>query len=497
MAEVETTIVLQAEDNASDEIADVGKKTNKALAAVKKFGKMGAAAFKGFAIAATGVNQAMEVFAKFREMATAAIEKSLEFRSANDPLVQSFSQIKDSVNSLIARMGDVLLNVFVALGNQFAPIIERSRDFLAVNQQVLAIGLVEFFQEVAIAVTKGVGAAFNFVTGVVTTFRKSVVALTGTLLEVAAFFNDDFAGAALEASKEFENLEMKQAAFEERTNSITKAVSEGIGQVSVGAVKALGTATAGLNKPYEKLVATQEKQKANLQTIASLEERIQADIEERAAANLQRRIELTNQLAEVQAEQLRRHAEQTEEAMNQGEAIGDSLASTFTSAYGSAEEGQNRLGAAMKATLAETVDMALASMQKIVTAKAAEAAAGAASSQSGIPIVGPALAAAAAAAMFGLVRGFISMGFQGMAQGGLVQGGISNRDSVPAMLMPGEFVLTKEQTESLRSNGGGGLGGQVTIEMNSQIPAGRAEIKRFVRQNVVPALKDLRNQGMF
>ena len=136
-------------------------------------------------------------------------------------------------------------------------------------------------------------------------------------------------------------------------------------------------------------------------------------------------------------------------------------------------------------------------MQKIVTAKAAEAAAGAASSQSGIPIVGPALAAAAAAAMFGLVRGFISMGFQCMAQGGLVQGGISNKDSVPAMLMPGEFVLTKEQTESLRSNGGGGLGGQVTIEMNSQIPAGRAEIKRFVRQNVVPALKDLRNQGMF
>ena len=120
MAEVETTIVLQAEDNASDNIEDVGKKTNKALAAVKKFGKMGAAAFKGFAIAATGVNQAMEIFGKFKEMATAAIEKSLEFRSSNDPLVKSFSDIKDSVNSLIARMGDGLINVCVALGNQFA-----------------------------------------------------------------------------------------------------------------------------------------------------------------------------------------------------------------------------------------------------------------------------------------------------------------------------------------------------------------------------------------
>ena len=89
------------------------------------------------------------------------------------------------------------------------------------------------------------------------------------------------------------------------------------------------------------------------------------------------------------------------------------------------------------------------------------------------------------------------MGFQSFAEGGLVKGGIPGHDSVPIMAQAGEMVLTRDQVDRMRQEGGLNGGGQVTIEMNSQIPAGRAEIKRFVRQNVVPALKDLRNQGMF
>ena len=91
------------------------------------------------------------------------------------------------------------------------------------------------------------------------------------------------------------------------------------------------------------------------------------------------------------------------------------------------------------------------------------------------------------------------MGFKGMAEGGLVTGGVANRDSVPAMLMPGEFVLTKNQTESLRQGGGGGLGGPpvVNIELSSSLPPSRAEMKKYVRQNIVPALRELRAQGMF
>ena len=223
MADVNANIEITASDKASGEIEGVGKKSNKALKAVKKFGQAGAKAFKGFAIAAVGVNQALEVMKKFKEIATAAIEKSLAFRSANDPLVKSFGAISDSVGALAARMGDVLLNVFVALGNQFAPIIERTQDFLAANQQLLAIGLVEFFQKMAITITRGVGGAFNLARDMATKFEQGMIAVTAAFLSFASMFSDDYAPALREAEKEFHKLGQEQEAFEARTNSITAA----------------------------------------------------------------------------------------------------------------------------------------------------------------------------------------------------------------------------------------------------------------------------------
>jgi hypothetical protein len=148
----------------------------------------------------------------------------------------------------------------------------------------------------------------------------------------------------------------------------------------------------------------------------------------------------------------------------------------------------------MRAASASAIDIALETMQKQVMASAAVGAGNAAASWGW---AGPVVASGMAAAMFGLIRGFVAMGMEGMAEGGLVRGGIEGRDSVPVMLQPGEFVLTKNQTDSLRA-GGGGMGSQVVnIELNSTMPQSRAEIKRFVRQNVVPALRDLKAQGMY
>ena len=59
MADVKAEIEITATDKASSEIEGVGKKSSKALKAVKKFGSVGATAFKGFTIAAVGINQAL------------------------------------------------------------------------------------------------------------------------------------------------------------------------------------------------------------------------------------------------------------------------------------------------------------------------------------------------------------------------------------------------------------------------------------------------------
>ena len=167
-------------------------------------------------------------------------------------------------------------------------------------------------------------------------------------------------------------------------------------------------------------------------------------------------------------------------------------AAAFETGFYAAEEGQNKL----KEGFRSSAEVAIDSIFDIAQARAVEAAVGAASSQSAIPVIGPALAAAAAASILSMLRGIIKVGIKGMADGGFVTGGVPNRDSVPTMLMPGEYVMSKKEVAAAQ---GGGLGGSptVNIELSSSLPPTRAEMKKFVRQNIVPALRELRVQGMY
>ena len=196
------------------------------------------------------------------------------------------------------------------------------------------------------------------------------------------------------------------------------------------------------------------------------------------------RAELKEKLAQNARKRERKRAEERLREMTQlTNAIAgaaDSMGNAFVSAYDSAEEGQNKLAAGGRAMAAELIDQALSSMQKFITAEAAKAAAAAATSAAAF---GPLAAAGAAALMFSLVRG-----------------GVQGSDSVPTMLMPGEFVLTKKQTDSLRAGGGGSTmgsgGGSVNVSINTTVPPNRAEMKRYIRQNLVPAMRELKSQGM-
>ena len=96
--------------------------------------------------------------------------------------------------------------------------------------------------------------------------------------------------------------------------------------------------------------------------------------------------------------------------------------------------------------------------------------------------------------MFGVIRGLVSMAF--MARGGMVEGGVQGHDSVPIMAQAGEMVLSRDQVDRVRQDGGIG-GGTINVTMNQQIPASKAELNKFVRQSIVPSLRDLKAQGMF
>ena len=135
-----------------------------------------------------------------------------------------------------------------------------------------------------------------------------------------------------------------------------------------------------------------------------------------------------------------------EKMQEEAQAVTDlQIANTMTMANSMAQA----TGAAFESMVSgqATVRQAFGQLAKdVIGAAAAKAAAEAASAVAGIPVVGPFLAPAAAAGMLGLVKGFLSL--VKFADGGVVTGGSPGKDSVGALLTPGERVLTVEQNKS-------------------------------------------------
>lgn len=129
------------------------------------------------------------------------------------------------------------------------------------------------------------------------------------------------------------------------------------------------------------------------------------------------------------------------------------------------------------------------------------------------PLVGgPGAAAAGVAAIAaGAVMVAAGAGLSaaiGMADGGLVVGGSIGRDSVPAMLMPGEFVVPAAQVRQNVAAGrapddsgasgarGGGGNLSLTVNQSSFVPGTKADFNRSVREAVLPAIRQLARQGL-
>lgn len=169
-----------------------------------------------------------------------------------------------------------------------------------------------------------------------------------------------------------------------------------------------------------------------------------------------------------------------------------------------------RLGLTAAGAAAET-SISAASNTAQITGAAGVAAAEGAKSQAGIPVVGPALAALAAAGMLALVLGFASMvsaegGYDVPSSGG---GGIDGRGGQMGIFHPNEMILPAKIANPLRSmlagpqtgnladsaaaaganaSGGGAMGGDVHYHDHtekgmspSQIVANRAALSKAIK----------------
>ena len=186
--------------------------------------------------------------------------------------------------------------------------------------------------------------------------------------------------------------------------------------------------------------------------------------------------------AEAEAEEARAESARSaiNHALDMGKVIGDVLAQGAQDQITFAE-GMEAVGGSM-------VDMIVQAATQAVMAYAAEAAAAAAASQAGIPVIGPILAAAAMGSMLALVQGLLG-GISGHAAGYIVPGAHAG-DRVPALLEPGERVLTRGEARDY--SGGGSRGGAViNLTLGSMFSgASRSDLQKAAR-----VLRDVMDAG--
>lgn len=177
MAQYDIPITVFLKDLASDAMGKVGASAKKAQKIVAKFGSVGGAALNKFAVAATGLNQGLELFKKGVEVFRAFTEKSREYRDENDKLIASFDKNNELIGSLAARIGDVLINAFNAAVTALKPLIKSARDFFVENQKIIGLKLVEYFRDFALLMVGGVAKSIVGVTRIVTFFALAWEAL--------------------------------------------------------------------------------------------------------------------------------------------------------------------------------------------------------------------------------------------------------------------------------------------------------------------------------
>lgn len=198
----------------------------------------------------------------------------------------------------------------------------------------------------------------------------------------------------------------------------------------------------------------------------------------------QANIEAIEAAAAAEEEAAQRRVAAINNTMRAGEQLGTVIGDVM--AQGARD--QITFSQGLEAVGSSMMEMIANAAAQAVMAYAAEAAAAAAASQAGIPVIGPFLAAAAMGSMLALVQGLL--GSIPHAAAGWTVPGSHRNDRVPALLEPGERVLTRGEARDF-SGGGSRAGTVVNLTLGSMFSnASRSELQKAAR-----TLRDVMDAG--
>ena len=460
-------------------------------------------------------------------------------------LISIVSDDEDALRNLVQKGVDVAIDAFTFLAI-FGITVQKSFQGLKLAASLLGASLVKSFLNSARSVIKfgrqveGLARAFRL-TGLADTIDL-VLDIDDSILALGEDLQSVFVDGIVDATAAIKELDAQQ---ESLGVSVQKVKTELVKQ-AIEARKA--GATVGQNKKdvqgvvdaindLEKLKAFKRLAEDATSAAAAIQEFLTptqlgvSTIEEAEFALMGIRSEMLNIAAAAQegvgdiaalktelqglenqqagleafVEQ-QRAAQQarTDERLAQIAQLSEALGAVF----GAAQSGAKAAEAAFQSFAKVAIGAALDAAEKIALANAVQWATAAGASQAGVPLIGPGLAVAAATAAFAVARGFI----QQLNQGGFVQGA-GSRDTVPAMLTPGEFVIPAPAVRTISallgqsvgaSQGGGEVTSSpssgITINMNLQpgeIPVTDAQMDNLVNRRIVPSLRRARARGAF
>jgi hypothetical protein len=479
------------------------------LRSVRSVADKAKSAFDIMGRAATGVNQALEIGRKawgaLQLVVGQTVAKALEFRAAGDPVSKWFKDMKRDTDLLKAAIGDALIPVIQGLAEGLGLVGRGARDWVRENRKIIASKVLEYFLNIGNVLVKSIAKGTLLVVKVwkgwqlvIDGVKAAGQAAFGAMLsgaakavdamaDVVAVFDEHLAEGMSKAAAEAREMgeafssnsqETIDAMFrtsneltelENKINSVSNIALKKLGQAGVIAQKKIQESTVGTNRTLEEQKKlTEENAKRALELAAKVDSFLAARHEDRI-----KRLELREFLARKADEEMIERAEKTKEVqaealdamMSKADVAGDLLGGIVNTFAQEQERATQMMSEAQKAVAegaADASDAVIDSVTTQVAALAVQAAAGAFASMASIPIVGPALgagaAAAASAAVLALGAGL--KGLVSMAQGGVVTGGAVGRDSVPAMLMPGEQVMSIPERQAMQRFMGRLLGAQ-------------------------------------
>lgn len=515
MATTETGIVITAIDKTKAGFRAVGRGAKASLGAVRKIAENAGKAMKGFGVAAALANQTLELGAKAMQLwqssIGAAIEKAFAFRDANDPMVKQLKAFKDNVDRLSARIGDVFLPLLQGVADVLNPVLDRTIEWLNVNRKLIGSKIISFLESAAKILVKGVAWGIILVSRAVSgwiqiwnVLKVAVNTSISVMLEGLSKVLDAIAVAALKVGEEGLGRSVNEATkavaglarqFEESADNSKAKIQEQIeaqqeledkvrqfegvvvgviGGTAVQAYKRLNEASKGQSKTEEEAQAIAEKREKQSEQV---HQKVQARIDERAKKR-RKDSELQVELAkkeEAAQEEFAKKVKQTGNAIGQN--LGGALAKVFKGAM----------------SLQDAFKMVLMQAAKIAASRAI------------MMLLGGGFGGGVAA---GIVGGLFKEGgfvppVKKFAHGGGVTGGSIGRDTVPALLEPGERVQSRSEVQAMqkfiRDFGGapGGGGSKINVNITQSVPVSRAEQERSLRDSVLPAVNSLVENRQF